>query len=89
MTFGAPVPLDPGDVSAAADVLVRSFADDPGLRFVLPEAADRERLGPALAHAAIRYTLCAAAPARHFGRGPRRGPLVPARRPRADRGRPG
>jgi GNAT superfamily N-acetyltransferase len=57
-----PVPLDPGDVSAAAGVLVRSFADDPGLHFVLPEAADRERLGPALAHAVIRYALRCGAP---------------------------
>jgi ribosomal protein S18 acetylase RimI-like enzyme len=57
MAFVAPVPLDPGDVSAAADVLVRSFADDPGLHFVLPDAADRERLGSSLAHAVIRYAL--------------------------------
>jgi hypothetical protein len=35
-----PVPLDPADL-VAAEVLVRSYADDPGLRFVLSHNADR------------------------------------------------
>jgi GNAT superfamily N-acetyltransferase len=57
-----PVPLGPADLIGAADVLVRSFADDPGLRFVLPDSADRDRLGPSLAHAVLRYALRCGAP---------------------------
>ena len=57
-----PVPLDPAGFTAAADVLVRAFADDPGLRFVLPDRGDRDRLGPSLARAALRYALCCGAP---------------------------
>jgi GNAT superfamily N-acetyltransferase len=52
-----PVPLDPAHIKEAVDVLVRSFADDPGVRFVLPDAADRERHAPSLAQAAVRYAL--------------------------------
>ncbi len=52
-----PVPLDPAHVEEAAGVLVRSFADDPGVRFVLPDAAERERHAPSLAQAAVRYAL--------------------------------
>ena len=39
------VPLGPGDIDAAANVIVRAFADDPVLLFVLPDSAERERLG--------------------------------------------
>jgi ribosomal protein S18 acetylase RimI-like enzyme len=56
------MPLDPSQVDDAADVLIRSFADDPGLCFVLPDRADRYRLGPSLARAALRYALCCGAP---------------------------
>ena len=62
MSTVAPVPLDPVGLDAAADVLVRSFADDPGLRFVLPDSADRDRLGPSLARAVLRYALRCGAP---------------------------
>jgi GNAT superfamily N-acetyltransferase len=62
MSTGAPVPLDSSRVDDAADVLVQSFAGDPGLSFVLPNRADRDRLGPSLARAAIRYALCCGAP---------------------------
>ena len=62
MPASEPVPLDPADVSAAAGILVRSFADDPGLRFVLPDPADRERLGPSLADAVIRYAVRCGSP---------------------------
>ena len=58
----ASVPLAPTDVDAAADVLVRSFVDDPGLRFVLPDDADRDRLGPSLARTVVRYALRCGAP---------------------------
>jgi GNAT superfamily N-acetyltransferase len=50
-----PVPLEAGNVDAAAEVLVRAFADDPGVLFVLPDRAKRERLGPALARAMIQF----------------------------------
>jgi ribosomal protein S18 acetylase RimI-like enzyme len=56
-----PVPLDPSQVEDAAAVLVSSFADDPGLRFVLPDRSDRDRLGPSLARSVIRYALCCGA----------------------------
>jgi GNAT superfamily N-acetyltransferase len=56
------IPLEPAHLKAAAGVLVRSFADDPGLRFVLPDRADRDRLSPALAHAVLRYALRCGAP---------------------------
>ena len=62
MSAFIPVPLDPTALDAAADVLVRSFADDPGLHFVLPEIADQERLGPTLARAVVRYALRCGAP---------------------------
>ncbi len=62
MSIAEPVPLTTTDVDAAADVLVRSFADDPGLRFVLPDVADRERLGPSLARTAVRYARRCGAP---------------------------
>ena len=57
-----PVPLTSTNADAAADVLVRSFTDDPGLCFVLPEVADRARLGPSLARTVIRYALRCGAP---------------------------
>ena len=62
MSAVTPVPLDPASLTAAADVLVRSFADDPGLHFVLPDSADRERLGQSLAGAVLRYALRCGAP---------------------------
>jgi ribosomal protein S18 acetylase RimI-like enzyme len=62
VSTGAPMPLDPSQVDEAAHVLVRSFAADPGLCFVLPDQADRDQLGPLLARAAIRYTLRCGAP---------------------------
>ena len=57
MSTAAAAPLDPVNVDAAATVLLRAFADDPGLRFVLPDPVARERLGHALAHAVLRYAL--------------------------------
>ena len=62
MSEAGAVPLTPTGVDAAAEVLVRSFADDPGVRFVLPDAADRDRLGPSLARAVVRYALRCGAP---------------------------
>ena len=57
-----PVPLSPTDVDAAAQVLVRSFVDDPGLHFVLPDVADRARLGPSLARTVVHYVMRCGAP---------------------------
>jgi len=57
VTLPAPIPLAPADVESAAEVLVRSFAEDPGLLFVLPDPADRAWLGPSLARSVLRYTL--------------------------------
>lgn len=51
------VPLTTSQVDDAAGVLVRSFVDDPGLHFVLPDRAARDRLGPLLARAAVCYAL--------------------------------
>jgi ribosomal protein S18 acetylase RimI-like enzyme len=62
LTVTAPVPLAPSQIEDAAEVLVRAFADDPGLHFVLPEHAEREWLGPSLARAAVRYSLRCGAP---------------------------
>jgi ribosomal protein S18 acetylase RimI-like enzyme len=62
LTVAAPVPLAPPRIEDAAGVLMRAFAEDPGLRFVLPERADRKRLGPTLARAAARYSLRCGAP---------------------------
>ncbi len=56
------VPLGTAQEEGAAGVLVRSFVDDPGFHFVLPERAARDELGPVLARAAVRYALrCGAA----------------------------
>jgi ribosomal protein S18 acetylase RimI-like enzyme len=57
-----PVPLAPSHVEDAAGVLVRSFARDPGLLFVLPDQGQRDRLCPSLARAVIRYALRCGAP---------------------------
>jgi ribosomal protein S18 acetylase RimI-like enzyme len=57
VTLAEPGPLDPACIDDAAGVLVRAFAADPGLRFVLPDAAERERLGPSLARAVLRCAL--------------------------------
>jgi len=62
MIVMTPEPLDPADLDAAAEVLVRSFKDDPGLHFVLPHVADQQRLGPTLARAMVRYVLRCGAP---------------------------
>ena len=62
MATTAPVPLDPEHVEDAAGVLLRSFAADPGLCFVLPDATDRDRLGPSLARAVVRYAVRCGAP---------------------------
>lgn len=62
MSAVAPVPLEQAGIAGAAEVLVRAFADDPGLHFVLPDRADRDRLGPTLARAAVQYTLRCDAP---------------------------
>ncbi len=62
MLTTAPVALVPPGLDAAAGVLVRSFADDPGWCFALPDPADRERLGPSLARAALRFALRCGAP---------------------------
>ena len=61
-TTTEPVPLDSAHVEDAAGVLVRSFADDPGLCFVLPDATDRVRLGPSLARAVVHYAVRCGAP---------------------------
>jgi ribosomal protein S18 acetylase RimI-like enzyme len=61
-TVAAPIPLAPSQADVAAAVLVHSFADDPGLLFVLPDPAERDRLGPALALAVVRYALRCGAP---------------------------
>lgn len=58
----AAVPLSPEQVEAAAGVLVRSFVDDPGLHFVLPDRAAQDRHAPMLARAAVRYALRCGAP---------------------------
>jgi ribosomal protein S18 acetylase RimI-like enzyme len=58
----SPVPLGPADLDAAANVLVRAFADDPGLLFVLPDRAERVRLAPTLARAMIRFVARCGAP---------------------------
>lgn len=52
-----PIPLTEIELEGAADVLTRSFAEDPGVLFVLPEATDRRRLGPGLANAMLRLAL--------------------------------
>lgn len=56
------VPLVASRLDAAADVIVQSFAADPGLLFVLPASADRERLGPSMARAMVRFVLRCGAP---------------------------
>jgi ribosomal protein S18 acetylase RimI-like enzyme len=62
MTIATPVPLTREDIDAAADILVRSFAEDPGLLFVLPERANRDRFGPSLARSMVRFILACGAP---------------------------
>jgi len=62
MATTAPVPLELEHVEDAAGVLLRSFADDPGLCFTLPAASDRDRLGPSLARAAVHYALRCGSP---------------------------
>ncbi|MFT4039945.1 MAG: GNAT family N-acetyltransferase [Thermomicrobiales bacterium] len=56
------VPLRESAIPAAAAVLERAFAEDPGLLFVLPDAADRARLNARLAEAALRFSLRCGAP---------------------------
>ena len=55
--LSASVPLKASQMEEVARVLVRSFVDDPGLHFVFPDPAARDRLGPMLARAAVRYAL--------------------------------
>ncbi len=62
MAAAEPVPLDAVHIEDAAAVLLRAFADDPGLCFVLPDAADRDRLGPSLARAVVHYAVRCGAP---------------------------
>jgi ribosomal protein S18 acetylase RimI-like enzyme len=62
VSTAAPVPLGPASLAAAAGVLVRAFADDPGLLYVLPDNADRDQLGPSLSRAVIRYAMRCGAP---------------------------
>jgi GNAT superfamily N-acetyltransferase len=61
-SLAEPVTLEPAHIEEAAGILVRAFAADPGLHFVLPDAADRDRLGSSLAQAAIRFALSCGAP---------------------------
>lgn len=56
------IPLMADHIPAATRVLVRAFAEDPGLLFVLPDPTDRARLNEPLAQAALRYTLRCGAP---------------------------
>lgn len=62
MATAPPVPLQPSQIEAAADVLVRAFVNDPGLHHVLPCQEARDRLGPGLARAAIRYAARCGSP---------------------------
>lgn len=62
MSLVDPVPLTASELAAAAGVLVRSFAADPGLLFVLPDRADRARLGPSLARTMLSFVLRCGAP---------------------------
>lgn len=52
---GGPRPLQTTDHERAAEVAVRSFFSDPGLVWILPDTAQRRRLGVRLATAMIRY----------------------------------
>ena len=62
MSCNEPIPLTVRDIGAATDVLVRSFAADPGLLFVLPDINDRKRLYTSLARAMLRFVLRCGAP---------------------------
>lgn len=62
-----PVPLSLSDLDAAADVLIKSFAADPGLLFVLPDGSERARLAPMLAQTMLRFVLRCGAPLRCSG----------------------
>lgn len=62
MAAAAQAPLGASDLDAAAAVIVRSFGNDPGLHFVIPNLGDRERLGPALARAVVHYAFRCGAP---------------------------
>ena len=57
MSVAGVTALDLASVDDAAGVLVRSFAADPGLLFVLPDGADRDRLSSELARSVVRYAL--------------------------------
>ena len=45
------------EVARASGILARSFFDDPGVTKILPQVADRVRLGETLASTMIRFTL--------------------------------
>lgn len=62
MIAPSPVSLESVQLEEAASILIRSFADDPGLHFVLPDSHDRDRLSPALAMAVVRYALRCGSP---------------------------
>jgi ribosomal protein S18 acetylase RimI-like enzyme len=57
-----PVPLTASDIDMGAAVLFRAFAADPGVLFVLPDIAERERLAPSLARIMVRFVLRCGAP---------------------------
>jgi len=62
MALFEPAVLSMADLDATADILVRSFAADPGVLFVLPDALERERLGPSLSRAMVRLAVRCGAP---------------------------
>jgi ribosomal protein S18 acetylase RimI-like enzyme len=62
MAYNEPVPLTVRSINAATDVLVRSFAADPGLLFVLPDINERNRLNATLARAMLRFVLRCGSP---------------------------
>lgn len=57
-----PVPLSASEIDAAAEVLIQSFASDPGLLFVLPDPAERQHLSPMLARTMLRFAMRCGAP---------------------------
>jgi GNAT superfamily N-acetyltransferase len=51
------VPLRAGQVAPVAAMLTRAFWDDPQMRWLLPEDADRARVLPWLLATSVRYAL--------------------------------
>jgi len=62
MSLLEPAQLTAAEVDATADVLVRAFAADPGVLFVLPDIAARERHGSSLSRAMVRLVMRCGAP---------------------------